>query len=424
MHELKHCKPVGSDAARPSGGCCVGMQLVATFLVVLSALASASCVEKTSPQSRIIPADGTVPAMPQAASDSSVFALLADNSLIKVAAETGRVEREVSLGHPNGRPAVGRYLAQSKDGESLFALTPGGQERASLLTVIDVSTTRVQDRYPLPEGSVFRSLAMGPETGRLYLFGNRPAEAARRGTRSDRGGQDAVVAVVNPEDGKVQKIETIRESDGRSWIMLWTDVSPDERYLFLSYHGDTTGIDWIELTPRGLLRCQEAAPAGQGCIPGHGSVEVHGGHLLIATGTPQIVETTRSGQIVRELDTKLKGNHLMEFAVDTSTDRLFAVGSCGYTGGLSSASLKTGQVKVLAPIRSGLAVTSVRESAVCGERVEVGPGSLLVVGKTAGPVTSPKSPGSLLLIDGDNGRKIRTADTPDEPVDVLVVSHP
>jgi hypothetical protein len=180
---------------------------------------------------------------------------------------------------------------------------------------------------------------VGPKTGRLYLFGNRPAEEAQ-GTRDDRGGQDAVVAVVDAVDGKVQKLETVRESGGRSWIVLRAEVSPQDRYLFSSYHGDdTTGIDWIELTPRSLHRCQKRATAGQGCIPGHGSVQAYGDHLLIATGAPRIDETTRAGQAVRKLDTKLEGNHLMEFAIDVSTDRLYAVGSCGYTGGLSRVSL-------------------------------------------------------------------------------------
>lgn len=424
MHELKHGKLVRSDAARPSGGWRVGVRLAAAFWVILSALASASCVEKTNPQPRIAPANDAEPAMPQAVGGDVIFALLADNSLIEVSPETGRVERELSPGHPSARMAVGRYLALSRDGKSLFALGPGRRKEASLLTVIDVSTARVQNRYPLPERVSFRSLAVGPKTGRLYLFGNRPAEAAQ-GTRDDQGGQDTIVAVLDAGVGKVRRIETIRKAGGRSWIMPWTDVSLDEEYLFVSYHGaDTTGADWIEVTSRGLERCRRKAPAGQGCIAGHGNVEAYGDHLLIATGTPQINETTRAGKVVRELDTKLEGNHLMEFAVDTATDRLYAVGSCGYTGGLSRVDLDTGQAKLLAPTRSGLGTPSVRERAVCGESVAAGPESLLVVGKTLMPVPQPDARGSLLLIDGDTGEKIRTVRTPSEPVDVVATGQP
>lgn len=79
---------------------------------------------------------------------------------------------------------------------------------------------------------------------------------------------------------------------------------------------------------------------------------------------------------------------------------------------------------MLAPTQFGVPDSSAREEAVCGERVAVGPGSLLVVGKSALPVVSSERRGSLLLIDGNTGQKIRTVNTPSEPVDVLVVSRP
>ncbi len=43
----------------------------------------------------------------------------------------------------------------------------------------------------------------------------------------------------------------------------------------------------------------------------------------------------------------MTGNHLVDFAPAPGTRWLYAVGSCGYTGGLSAANLRTGKVRVL-----------------------------------------------------------------------------
>lgn len=354
-----------------------------------------------------------------------IFALLADNTLVEVSPEDGRLRGKLSLDAPLGYPASGRYLEQSKDGKTLFVLVPrGSPDGASELMAVDVVMGRVRDRYALEGGVVFRSLAVGPKTGRLYLFGNRPG--GEIGDPAGNNGEEAaVVTVLDPDDRRVLRSETVREAGGRAWSVYRGEVSPDERRLFIAYHGDTEGADWITIAPRGLDRCRKRVPAYRGCIPAHGEVEAYGDRLLAAASDPpRIVEMGREGELAREWDTKLEGNHMADFAVDAGADRLYALGSCGYTGGLSRIDLETRRVESLVPTQAGSDRPSERERAVCGERLALGPGSLLVVGKTARVVPQAEIPGSLLLIDGDTGEKVRAVDTPSEPVDVLVVSSP
>jgi hypothetical protein len=55
------------------------------------------------------------------------------------------------------------------------------------VAVVDIEKFEVRDRYPLLEGVMFRSLAVGRKTGRLYLFGNRPVVKELGPSGSPRG---------------------------------------------------------------------------------------------------------------------------------------------------------------------------------------------------------------------------------------------
>ena len=102
---------------------------------------------------------------------------------------------------------------------------------------------------------------------------------------------------------------------------------------------------------------------------------------------------------------------LMEFGIAAGIGRLYAVGSCGYTGGLAAVDLATHRTQVLAPSRT--------PGVICGERIAaIGDGSLLVVAETAIPVPT-LVPGALVVLSSD-GKTLRTIKTSAEPIDLLL----
>src|SRR5207248_2446692 len=143
----------------------------------------------------------------------------------------------------------------SPDGERLFVLVPGAPDQ---VVVVDVATIAVRATYPLAaDGSLFRSLVVGPATGRLYLFGNRADPRVPTPTpgppNNGQGAAGVVVSVLDPARGTLEATWTAREAEGRDWLVYQAAVSDDERDLFISYHGvDTTGIDRFTVTPVGL----------------------------------------------------------------------------------------------------------------------------------------------------------------------------
>lgn len=108
--------------------------------------------------------------------------------------------------------------------------------------------------------------------------------------------------------------------------------------------------------------------------------------MLAATGDAQRVEElTIDGRIIGQWDSGLPGNHLMEVGFDAEAGRLYAIGSCGYAGGLSTIDLHTDQVRRLAsPAGPRNPDTSLPLSFICGERIEAGLGGL-VVARLRGP---------------------------------------
>jgi hypothetical protein len=146
----------------------------------------------------------------------------------------------------------------------------------------------------------------------------------------------------------------VHPAGGRDWVVYSASVSPDEQRMLVSYHGArTTGADVLRLAGGGGLTGCGLARAAEGT----GRVtEVHGlaidtGGLVIATDGQQVIELSDSGgAVLRPWDPGLPGNHVMEFARGAGA-RLYVVGSCGYTGGMSSLDMLRGQTRVLVPAR-------------------------------------------------------------------------
>jgi hypothetical protein len=358
-----------------------------------------------------------------------VFALLADGRLLTVRTADGSiVVDEPLLLAPPATSATdvptslfpAHYLALSRDGRHLFALVPSDNPGSGRLAVIDTSTSAIEAIYT-PDASdiVYRSLAVGITTGRLYLFGNRD--------------KSAVVTVLNGPDGSTVATWSARGSDDYNWLVYQGAVTSDEQQLFISYHGqDTTGVDWFDVTPSGLEGCpQNRFGQHLGCLGGHGSFTLYHGDILVATGLNVIEQVDMQGKVKGAWDTGLNNNHLMEFVADETAGKLYAAGPCGYVGGLGSANLRGAGV-LTTPTVPGesswlvtpqLAVLLVPPpSSLCGDRlalVHAAGVSLLVIGQTVPLGSAPGTAGALLFVEARTGQIVRTVPIDSEPFDVL-----
>lgn len=158
------------------------------------------------------------------------------------------------------------------------------------------------------------------------------------------------------------------------------------------------------------------------CIPGHGGFSPYGDRLIVATGHPALIEIGPDHAVGRELETGLEGNHLMEFVVDDEADGLFAVGSCGYTGGFAEVDLRR-QAPAAAEPRvfvSPQARGPVAADVPCGERVVLGPNGV-VVARTATSIARADTRGALLTVDVATGEIVGHVETPAEPLDLIVL---
>ena len=206
-----------------------------------------------------VPATSSPPSTP-ASRTTTIVTLLADNHLLVATADPARVVADLRLGPAPEPLGVSHAMALTADGSTLYLLVPRGadQPRApDQLVTFDLATRQVRARHPLDAATSYRSLALGPRSGQLYLFGNRHQAA----------GQAAVVAMVDPAAGTVRSRWTIRPAGGRTWLVYRGVVSDDERHLVVSYHGpDTTGADVLTKKGDRLARCATATRPEAGCL--------------------------------------------------------------------------------------------------------------------------------------------------------------
>jgi hypothetical protein len=344
--------------------------------------------------------------MPRPASESAVFAVLADRTLVQVSPTSRKLTVRRSLGPRSPLAGFGRFLALSGDSRQLFVLTPSAPGKGQEVRILDRVSLRLIKRVPLEGRAVFRVIAVGSRTGLLYLFGNRPV---------GRGAEDAVVALLDAEVGKL-RTTIVRHAAGHDWWIFDGAVSPDESRLYVSYHGGcgpkgpelcTSGADWITVAGVRLVRCARRSIPGNGCLVRvHGGVEAVDGGALGASGEGPIFEISDSGSVVAAQQTRLPGNHLMEFALDGRRERVYAVGQCYYTGGVSVLDLSSQRTRVLS-------------HEVCGERIAIG-GQLVAVAEQAraDPLGVPSR---IALVDAATGSTSYVT-VPIETLDLLVVS--
>jgi DNA-binding beta-propeller fold protein YncE len=380
------------------------------ILLVCCCLLGSACGPRPQTQALTTPAAGTV------------IALLGNGQLVAIDASTGTSQWSVTLA-PSAFAGSdtylhsGHYLALSGDGRSVYALPLEDPRGGSTLAVIDTSSGQMRVSYALRgTEAVYSSLAVGSVTGRVYVFGQRSAAT--------------VVTILDPSAATVVGSWTARSM--ANWTAIGPvpgfffiyqgSVSPDETRLFYSYYGgrmDLSGIDRLDLGPGGLSRCQPPHP-GAACLPGWAGFQPYADRLLVTSAVDvrngEIDDVELDGRVTHRIDLGLGPGFLEDFALDRRGSRLYAVGSCGYVGGLSSVDLVIGQATVVVPASSTQA-----RSVICGQRSALLPTGHLVIAHVEKLLVNPNGPGRLVVVDPGNGHVLREIPTASEVLDLVVL---
>jgi hypothetical protein len=149
----------------------------------------------------------------------TIIILQANGKLRAADLESGRILYETAL-VSNASTWPTRTLLASRDRDSIYALVSG---QVFVLNSQDGSIFRT---FALDDGSVYRSMTIGPLTGDIYLVGNR--------------GNAVVLTVLDSNSGSLKHERFIRTSDHLDWLIYEAAVSPDEQFFFVSYHGTNT----------------------------------------------------------------------------------------------------------------------------------------------------------------------------------------
>jgi hypothetical protein len=335
------------------------------------------------------------------------YALLVDNRLLVLGTDAQPVFT-LRLGPAQRQPSVGAHLALAPGGRTLYALVQGSARSGDSVVFVDTERRAVTGRLRLPRGTIFRVLAFARATRRLYVVGDRPAQ----------GPQQPVVAAVDTRRRRLLWTALVPRK-GLDWWVYGAAVEPGEKTLLVSYHGSaTTGADRLRIGPRGVQACTPPPRqiAGIACIAMHGRIEPYGKTLIAGTGDPRsILVLDRDGRKVRNLDPHLDGNHLMEFALDRKRGLLYAVGSCGYSGGLAEVTMATGRTRLL---------ERPRNLRICGDRLVVASPTQLAIAAPPRPVPALGFGGRIQLVRRSDGQVVAEVPTSADPVDVLAAVPP
>jgi len=325
-----------------------------------------------------------------------LLVLLTDNQLLRVSAD-GEVLTRTRLGRAPASSSYGGLLAAGPDRRTVYALVRGKRQQ---IAAID-HDGGARERYDLPRGVTWRRLGVGSRSGRLYVAGN---VAGSR--RNELGHVElSVRLLVLSPDGEALAHERIRAARGHDWYVTWLTVAEDESTVLVGYHGsDTTGSDLVQLDP--IRACRDRTPAWGACLArNHGRAEWIDDGILAATGERALAVLDANGRVLRELDTGLRGVHLMEFAL--AGDVAYAFGNCIQGAGVVRVSLARGGSQTIV------------EDA-CGETGALVDDSTLALGRRRDPDPSVRDgDAALVFVDLERRRVERSVRLPEDPADVL-----
>lgn len=386
-----------------------------------------------------LPTAASITATPVSMASSTVsggllYTLMADNSLLILEAASGKTVASLRVS-PNTPPQKnwrnpGHYMALSRDGKNLYTIVPGWRDEPDRLAVINTQTRQLEKTHVLPDSegknsginpvsNVYYALAVGPQSGKVYLFGTRFASV--------------IATVVDPASGAQLTNWTAKQRDGVEWMVYQAGFSADEKKLYLSYHNyNSSGIDVFELNDSGLQRCQGALTRYSGCLRAHGSFVLVGDEIIAASGDSEIFVPIIGG-LAKGYDSGIKG-HVREMAVNSAKTRLYTVGSCqateGKAAGFAALDLtKSGIPGAVSPqgvtwqTPPGAPLVSLNSAQLCGERLVLLPDETVIVARPSAPPypIETTTPGGLLYLNPTNGSALKMLDLGSTPLDLIFV---
>jgi hypothetical protein len=302
-------------------------------------------------------------AAPSPQPSERAFALLSDNRLLELALPSGKIVARRRLGpKPSERVTAGRFLAPTRD--RLFVLVSTGTGSDSI-AVLDARTVERLTTYELEPGVRYRGIVLAGE--RIYAYGGRLGTAVLTGLELGTGERRVTI--------------TVRPPDGHSWWIYWGAARGDASRMALSYHGGTSGADWIDVSGAELRACEIPAPRPfLGCLPeAHGMIEPYGVGWIATTGGESLVQYGQRGNVLRSLHTGLRRDHVMNFAFNADRSRLYVLSSCLYgRDGLRHVSLSGGPSRLV-------------RAKICGESVAVARTAFVVRRTNAIDVRRPRT---------------------------------
>jgi hypothetical protein len=330
------------------------------------------------------------------------FALLANGALVTLVSDGST--HSFRVGDSHGNFAVGRWLATDGAGH-LYVLAV--RRRLTAVVRCDMKASRCNVVARFARGVIGRGIVIASGSGRAFIAANH---------KHGRGA-DAFL-IDQPLRGGAASVIALRRSTAIDWSIFDVAIDKSGHYVAVSYHGvRSTGADVISLVRDMRLSCSQSG-AGIGCLRwAHGEVAFNGRRVVATTGTPpNIAVESLHGRLLETFASQLPNNHLMTMLVDDSTQQVFALGSCGYVGGLSAVDLRTGGVRRLAPELNNPGAVIPR-TAACGERmVGAGAGHFLVA---QNPIPVPTHEPSHVLKMTRGGRVIQSWPTPASVLDLI-----
>lgn len=333
---------------------------------------------------------GVDPARPLAAASGQlagvrIVALLGGGRIVVLNAEDGSQLADRMIAAAPWTAGLSLGMAPTKD--TIFAALVDSSRKKTAAVAIslkDFTATRVAE---IADSIVYRWLVVGPRTGRLFF-------ASEEGVR---------VVMFDPRTKSLVRYSPSRDPGLFRWVW-WLAMSPKEDRLYFSYHGDATGVDWLDVKGSTFVACNESISRSpiDGCASAHGRVVPYGTGMAVAAGPHVLLLNTHGGQI-HAFDTGLDPyNHFMEFAVDTANRAAYAIGPCAYAGGLTRIPLT-----LSSPVdESG----TLLNPSVCGERIVL---------SDDGRFLAVASGDKLTLVESRTGAVLRTIVLSAPVVDVL-----